>query len=609
MSAPQKTGRATIPPTEASILEILDDRAESLPDRTVFTFLDEGEHEAAWLTYAGLQRRARAIAAELQQHTVVGDRVFLVYPFELEVIAALFACFSAGVIAVPTPPPRMELLEDGLAPLAALVKDCEPAVILSGGVVAEQLQALLSQRSEFSRCVFLNTDAIADERAADFAAVTIDRDTRAVLQYTSGSTGLPKGVMISHGNILHNSYVIQLALQHRTATPPPPATRWEAVCWLPYYHDMGLIADIIQPVFADGPSYRFSPLVLLQRPVRWLEAISRYRAHTSGGPNFAYDLCVRRISDDQKTSLDLSCWNVAAIGAEPISPHTIERFADAFACCGFRKEAFYPCYGLAEATLIVSGGDKQAAPVLRTFPAAELAFRASDAISPHAPETRPISTDVDGESVLVGCGHAWTDHEIVLVDPESCHESPEGAVGEIWFAGPSVAEGYWGRAAETRETFNAYLSESGRGPFLRTGDLGVIRDGELFICGRIKDLIVIRGRNHYPEDIEATVSRVHEAFPPSGSVALGCVIDGEERLVLLQEIDRRTRKLDLSELAREIRRRVAEQHQLQAHEILFLQKGALPKTTSGKVRRRDTQHRYLTGQLLQWAPKANTTES
>jgi acyl-CoA synthetase (AMP-forming)/AMP-acid ligase II len=606
-------GRPVTPPTEASILEILNDRARRLPDREIFCFLEDGELETETLTYARLQRRARAVAAALQSCSQPGDRVLLVYPPGLECIAALFGCFEAGVIAVPVCPPRWELLGDGLAPLAGIVEHCRPAVLLTGGVVAERLSEAVAQRPEFAQTALRSTDSISDAEGDGFRGPAIGRETTALLQYTSGSTGDPRGVMLTHGNILHNEYAQQCALQHRTA-----ARSGGGVCWLPFYHDMSLMGNVLQAVYVDGPSWQLPPVVLLQHPLRWLQAITKYQAHTSGGPNFAYDLCVRRITAEQKATLDLSHWEVAAIGAEPVSAATIDRFSEAFACCGFRREAFYPCYGLAEATLFVSGGDKNEPPVVRMFAAAdlELRSRATEAAQPRildSPLGTAQSTDEIRElpkvastvphQTLVGCGHAWADHEIVIVDPDAAVPCPPGVVGEIWFAGPSVGQGYWRDEQASADRFCAHLSDSGRGPFLRTGDLGFFNQGHLFICGRIKDLIVIRGRNHYPQDIEETVFSIHEAFAPNSGAAFGCPVGGEERLVILQEIDRRTRRVDLNELARSIRAHIAEVHQLQVHDVVFLRNGSLPKTTSGKIRRHEARRQYIQSELIPWKPK------
>lgn len=594
-------GRTTTPPTEASLLDIVRDRARTAPDRQIFCFLDEGEFETERLTYAQLDRRAHAIAACLRERVVPGDRVVLVYPPGLEFITALFGCFYAGAAAVPVYPPRLGLIADPLRPLIEIVRDCEPAALLVGGSLYESIRSASPGIAELPPETLIHSESIATERAAQFRPCPIEREVVALVQYTSGSTGDPKGVVITHGNILSNEYAIQLAFQHRTAERPGGG-----VCWLPFYHDMGLIGNVLQAVYVDGPCYLMSPLMLLQRPIRWLEAISRYRVHSSGGPNFAYDLCVRRITDEQKATLDLSCWELAAIGAEPVSSSVMERFAAAFAGCGFRREAFYPCYGLAEATLFVSGGDKHAPPVVRSFPAARIEYipAEADAAPALSLEARQSNDAEKKCQTLVGCGHAWTDHELVIADPVTCRECPPGVVGEIWFRGPSVANGYWRREQETHETFGAFLADSRRGPFLRSGDLGFIQNGELFVSGRIKDLILIRGHNHYPQDIEETVRRLHEAFRPNSGAAIGCIIDGEERLVILQEIDRQGRRLDLESLRKEIRRAIAEEHQLQVQDIVFLRNGSLPKTTSGKIRRRECRQRYLTGPLTLWTSTA-----
>jgi acyl-CoA synthetase (AMP-forming)/AMP-acid ligase II len=588
-------GRSTAAPTEQSLVEILRDRARSVPDRRIFCFLDEGEFETESLTYGQLELRSCVLAAELLRCAKPGDRALLVYPPGLEFIAALFACFQAGVIAVPIYPPRWELLDDGYRPMAQVAANCRPAVVLTGGIVAEAVVAARDRVRELASARFLVTDDFDETAAARFQPAAVSRDTVALLQYTSGSTGDPKGVEITHGNILANEHVIQLALHHRTQERPGTG-----VCWLPFYHDMGLIGNVLQAVYVDGPCYLMSPLTLLQRPVRWLEAISKYRAHTSCGPNFAFDLCVDRISDEQKQSLDLSSWEVAAIGAEPVSARTIDRFTAAFASCGFRREAFYPCYGLAEATLFVSGGDKQAPPTVRSFAGGAAAFRSGEELK----EGADADLHEGAESqLLVGSGRAFTDHEVVIVGPETRRVCAPGAVGEIWVRGPSVARGYWERPEDTKETFHAFLSDSRAGPYLRTGDLGFFSDGELFVSGRLKDLIVIRGQNHYPQDIEATVAEVHPAFRPNTGAAFGCLRDGEERLVIVQEIDRQSRKVEPDALARDIRRAVAERHQLQAYDVVFLRNGSLPRTTSGKIRRHDCRERYEHGRLTPWKAK------
>jgi acyl-CoA synthetase (AMP-forming)/AMP-acid ligase II len=457
--------------------------------------------------------------------------------------------------------------------------------------LAAKLPNLCATISSLAELSCLDTGQIADGAAAGWSDPHLGRQSRALLQYTSGSTGTPRGVSITHGNILANEFVIQHAFRHWTALGSG-----NGVCWLPLYHDMGLIGNVLQAVYVDAPCFLMSPFVFLRHPIRWLQAISRYRTHTSGGPNFAYDLCVQRITDEQKGTLDLSDWEVAYIGAEPVSPATLDRFAAAFDCCGFQREAFYPCYGLAEATLFVSGGEGPRPAVVQTFPLESTLPASSSTVS--TPSTNASA------SPLVGCGHARPPHEITIVEPTTRAICPEGAVGEIWFAGPSVGEGYWNSPEETAATFHAALSDSGRGPFLRTGDLGRMVDGELFVTGRLKDLIIIHGRNFVPHDIEETVRTVHEAFRPNRGAALGCQIDGEERLVILQEIDRQTRRLDVRELARDVRQVIAERHQLQVADVVFLRNDSLPRTSSGKVRRFACKEQYLTGRLIEWKSKA-----
>ncbi|HEY9422517.1 MAG TPA: AMP-binding protein, partial [Thermoanaerobaculia bacterium] len=382
-----------------------------------------------------------------------------------------------------------------------------------------------------------------------------DPQALAFLQYTSGSTADPKGVMVTHANLLHNERMIGAAFGMDEESV--------VVGWLPLYHDMGLIGNVLQPLHAGARCVLMSPVSFLQRPMRWLEAISRYRATTSGGPNFAYELCLRKADPEALAGLDLASWRVAFNGAEPVRPSTLERFAETFAPCGFRPEAFYPCYGLAEATLFVTGGERGSWPRI--------------------------------SGSRVSCGHAWMGQRLAVADPETGMELPTGVEGEIWIAGPSVARGYWKNAEATVQDFNAFL-ETGEGPFLRTGDLGVLDGGELYVTGRIKDLIILRGRNLYPQDIELTAERSHPDLRPGNGAAFSVEIAGEERLVVVHEVERRRRE-GFEEVAEAVRRAVAEEHEAQVHEVVLIRTAGLHKTSSGKVQRGLCRRLYLTDGL------------
>jgi acyl-CoA synthetase (AMP-forming)/AMP-acid ligase II len=387
--------------------------------------------------------------------------------------------------------------------------------------------------------------------------------------------------MVTHRSLMHNQAMIRTALEHSGAGG--------GVSWLPAYHDMGLVGGILQAVYHGGWCRLMSPLAFLQDPLRWPRAVARFRADTSGGPNFAYDLCARSLTPDRRAGLDLSHWSVAAIGSEPVSPATMERFAEAFGPCGFRPEAFVPCYGLAEATLLVTSEAKAAAPIVRAFDAAGL--EAGSAI--------PAGTGSSART-LVGCGHPWLGQEVCIVEPEAQVRCPDGRVGEIWIRGPSVASGYWGRPGETERTFRARLADTGDGPYLRTGDLGVLVDGELFVTGRLKDVIIVRGRNHYPQDVEATVQAVHPGLRPGCGAVFEETRDGRPGVVVVQELDRRHRGVDVRRLMADIRQAVSERHDLQVHDVRLVEPGGVPKTSSGKVRRQACRAAYASDQLRVW---------
>lgn len=565
-----------------SLVETLRSWAHSTPDAQAFLFLIDGEEEGPRWTYAALDRMACAIAAVLRDGAEPGDRALLLYEPGLDFITAFFGCWYAGLIPVPAYPPRRNRRGRNWQTVGNIAADCRPRLVLTTAKLAANLAAALAAQTPDVHGQWLATDQIDESRAGRWREPKVEGDAVALLQYTSGSTAAPKGVMVTHKGLLHNESLIQMALAH-----PTPGC---GVCWLPHYHDMGLVGFVLQTVFRGARTVLLPPASVVQRPFLWLQAMSHYRAHISGGPNFAYDLCVQRITAEHKAALDLSDWTIAVVGSEPVSARTLERFAEAFAPCGFRPEAFYPCYGLAEATLFVTGGAKAARPVAQSVRADALEQGQVAPAPPGAACTR----------TLVGCGWPWGGQEVLSVHPHDRTRCPEGTVGEIWVRGPSVARGYWNRPEETEHTFRARLND-GDGPFLRTGDLGFVQGGELFVTGRLKELLVIHGRNHYPQDIEATVHAVHAALREGGGAAFETGPDGEPRLVIVQELDRHQgRGLDLAQLAGDVRQAIAARHELHVHDVRFLEPGALPRTSSGKVRRHACRTGYETGTLRRW---------
>jgi len=561
----------------ATLIDLLSWRATHQPGREAYTFLGDGEAEERSVNYRDMDRRARSVASRLQNMGVAtGERVLLLYPPGLEYVSAFLGCLYAGVIAVPAYPPR---LSRPISRLRAIAADSKATVALTTTHILSNLGRRLAHAPEMKSLLWLAPDDSKDS-AREWRCPEIDGNTLAFLQYTSGSTAAPKGVMVTHANLLHNLAMIYHGLEFT------PDSR--LVSWLPPYHDMGLIGGVLQPLYGGFPATLMPPVSFLQRPLGWLRAISRLGADTGGGPDFAYDLCSSKITPEERATLDLSSWTVAFNGAEPIRQETLERFATTFAPCGFRREAFYPTYGLAEATLIVSGGSKTAPPVVLCVEGAELERDRVVVASAGDKSTR----------TLVGCGRVLADQKIVVVNHESHTRCPSDRVGEIWVSGSSVAQGYWGRPEETKHAFRAYLADTGEGPFLRTGDLGFLHDGELFVTGRLKDLIVIRGLNHYPQDIEQTVERSHVALRPDGCAAFSVTSDEGEQLVVVQELERRyVRNTDVSEVVASVRRAVAEHHELQVHAVVLVRTGSIPKTSSGKIQRRATRAAYSDGTL------------
>jgi acyl transferase domain-containing protein/acyl-CoA synthetase (AMP-forming)/AMP-acid ligase II/alkylation response protein AidB-like acyl-CoA dehydrogenase/NADPH:quinone reductase-like Zn-dependent oxidoreductase/acyl carrier protein/ubiquinone/menaquinone biosynthesis C-methylase UbiE len=560
-------------PQFSTFVDLLRDRAIRQPDQVAYVFLTDGEAAEVHLTYRQLDQQARAIATTLQRHRVQGDRALLLYPPGLAYIAAFFGCLYAGVVAVPAYPPRRNQNQERLESIAT---NAEARIILTTEALLPEIQCC---RSIASIEHLIATDMLNPHLAADWYPPFIRLETLAFLQYTSGSTGQPKGVKISHHNLLHNSALIHQGFGHSSAS--------KGVIWLPPYHDMGLIGGILQPLYGGFPVVLMSPVAFLQKPLRWLQAISHYQATTSGAPNFAYELCLQKTTAAQRALLDLSHWNIAFTGAEPIRADTLTRFSEAFAESGFRPEAFYPCYGLAESTLWVTGGESAIAPRVLTF----------------------------GSQAFVSCGRSG-DQQVAIVDAETGKTCGDRQVGEIWVAGESVSNGYFNNTEANELSFNAQL-ENAAGSFFKTGDLGFLDRDELFVTGRIKDLIIIRGQNYYPQDIERTVEQSHAALAQGCGAAFGISHADGEALAIVQEVEREGwRSVNVAEITTAIRSAVSQHHQLQVNAIVLLKPGSIPKTSSGKVKRYACRDAFEQGTLTalgEWrvaatAPQAKVSQ-
>jgi acyl transferase domain-containing protein/acyl-CoA synthetase (AMP-forming)/AMP-acid ligase II/acyl carrier protein len=574
LSRPHATDADPLRGHPATLTSLLRLRAAEQANDLAFAFLSDGETMKDRVTYSELDQRARGVAGVLHAHGATGEPVLLLYPPGLDYVAAFFGCVYAGAIAVPAYPPHRNR---SLNRLRAIVADAGARTILCTTAVRDSIERSAAEAPEFQALDWIATDVPGTLAGQSYCDESTTPDRLAFLQYTSGSTSAPKGVMLTHGNLCHNAQLIWEGFRFRENSA--------CVFWLPLYHDMGLIGGVLQPLHIGRPSYLMAPATFLASPIRWLRAISKYRVEISGGPNFAYELAAK-VPVEQREGLDLSRWRVAFNGAEPIRPETLERFATAYAPYGFRAAAAYPCYGLAEATLIVSGGLEERPPVTLNI--------SRSAMEQHR-VTVVAADDADARNV-VSCGSALFNQQVKIVDPETLTPCAADRPGEIWVAGGSVAQGYWRRPEATVATFGAH-TVGGEGPFLRTGDLGFLYNGELYITGRIKDLIILRGRNLYPQDIEKTAEACHPAL------RLGCgaafAVDGPEgeRLVFVSEVERSARSVSAEEVAAAVNRAVIEAHEAPVDAVVLLRPGSIPKTSSGKIQRHACKADFLAGSL------------
>ena len=562
-----------------SFVDVLRHRAAEQPNDWAYIFLPDRGDERLTLTFAQLHARACAVAQTLVERGQRGDRAVLLFPPGLDFIVAFFGCLLTGTIAVPIMVPRRDSSRDASA---AILADCTPRFAMTRRDFVTNARPDVAERFRDDALDWLFVDALPAGLGEPECTLPFPMPGDvAFLQYTSGSTSAPKGVIVSHGNLVNNSEMIRIAFGNtRNSTH---------VSWVPLYHDMGLILNVLQSLYLGTLCVLMAPVRFLQRPLSWLRAIHDYRAEVAGGPNFAFDLCARRHRAEEMGEIDLSCWRVAFNGAEPVRANTIERFAETFAPYGFNPKSTHPAYGMAEATLMISGGQRGAGPVLRRV--------SRDALQRHQ-VIAPLRAE--DSQILVGCGRQLCGERVAVVEPESRRRLPPGLIGEIWVAGPNVAQGYWCNSSATESVFRGQVAGGGTERWLRTGDLGFLDEGgELFITGRIKDVIVIRGMNHYPQDIEDTVQDCDPALRRHGGAAFG-VLDrnDEEQLVVVQEVERTYRqRIAESEMVHSVREAIARDHDIAAQEIILIRPGTLPKTTSGKIQRHLARQMFLAGTL------------
>lgn len=552
--------------------------AERQPERPLYTFLPNAESEGIVLSYREADARARALALRLREHAQVGDRALLLYPSSLEYPVAFLACLYAGITAVPAYPPDPKRARQTLPRVSTIARDCGARLILTTQDLREVCELAREMATEPDAIKVLTTDDVDATGAEAWTLPDALGDQLAFLQYTSGSTSEPKGVMVPHRTLIEHQRLAH-EIFRRTGDQI-------TVSWLPFYHDMGLIGSLLYPLYTGGHTVLMPPMSFIRRPMQWLYNISKYRAAVSTAPNFAYELCIHRSTEEDLERLDLSCWELTVCGAEPLRASTLERFTQRFGRCGFRVETFLPCYGGAEATLTMSGGDVTAAPVIRSFDAAALR------------EDRVVEVEAgaSGSRRYVACGQPMQEHELRVVDPDRRVGLPEDRVGELWLRGPSIASGYWGQAERSAEAFGARLPGTEGRPFMRTGDLGFWHDGEVYVIGRLADRLVIDGRRHEPHDLELTIEDAEPALVYGSAAAIDP--GGRGELYFVAEVRKTTKPEDLDAIGAQIRARLRAEHDVEPTRVLLVPPRVVQRTSSGKIRRHAYARMLASGELV-----------
>jgi len=560
-----------------SILDTLDRQAREKPNELAFALLKDSLNPAASLTYKELREQVASIAGRLQTLAKPGERVVLLYAQPLDFVVAFLGCLYAGLIGIPTPLPNSFTAKRVLARMQGIFQDARPSLALTTSDELPNLEEAYREIPHGYQMQWIATDELPASRT-DVTRAAAQANTIAYLQYTSGSTSTPKGVMMTHANIMHQTdYMKRVWIQDGTASG--------VSCWMPYYHDFGLFTGTFFPLRMGIPSYLMSPVAFIRRPELWLDSISHYRLSHTAAPPFAFDLCVRKLTPDQRARLDLSSLRVACLGAEPIHPGVVEEFTRAFQPQGFSPAAMIPAYGLAEATLVVTASPLADGPRVAAFSKADLARRV---VTPGA--EGPEAT------ALVSSGRPLADVPVRIVNEATMKVCAPNQIGEIWVGGPSVAAGYWEKEEENKRVFQARLADSNDGPYLRTGDLGFFHDGLIYIAGRIKDIMIFQGQNFYPQDIEWTAQESHPALQKGGVAAYSVEVDDREQMVVTQELASVPKEqAEFERIASAIRKAVAAEHGLSLYAVVLIRKGTIPKTSSGKIQRHAARADFLSG--------------